>query len=94
VACGTGSAGSLIGDALAAGAQALIGGEVRYHDALEALEAGLAVVELGHDVTEWPLVRLLEDAVRSVTQIDQRTVHTLPAKPGWWTPEGVRNARE
>lgn len=94
IATGTGSAGSLIGDALAAGAQALVAGEVRYHDALDAVEAGLAVVELGHDVTEWPLVSLLEKAVRSVRDIDQQAVHTLPAKPGWWTPEGVRNARE
>jgi dinuclear metal center YbgI/SA1388 family protein len=86
VATGTGSAGSLIGDALAAGAQALIAGEVRYHDALDAVEAGLAVVELGHDVTEWPLVSLLEMAVRSIADIDQQTVHALPAKPGWWTP--------
>jgi hypothetical protein len=86
VATGTGSAGSLIGDALAAGAQALVAGEVRYHDALDAVEAGLAVVELGHDVTEWPLVGLLEEAVRSVPGIDQQTVHALPAKPGWWTP--------
>ncbi len=94
VATGTGSAGSLIGDALAAGAHALVAGEVRYHDALDAAEAGLAVVELGHDVTEWPLVSLLEKAVRSVQGIDQHAVHALPAKPGWWTPEGVRNARE
>ena len=31
---------------------------------------GLAVVELGHDVSEWPLVSLLEDVVRSVPGLD------------------------
>jgi len=87
VATGTGSAGSLIADALAAGAQALVAGEVRYHDALDAVESGLAIVELGHDVTEWPLVGLLEVAVRSVPELDQRTVHVLPATAGWWTPK-------
>jgi putative NIF3 family GTP cyclohydrolase 1 type 2 len=82
----TGSAGSLIGDVIAAGAQALVAGEVRYHDALDAAENGLAVVELGHDVSEWPLVSLLEDAVRLTPGLDQSAVHVLPATPGWWTP--------
>ena len=47
---------------------------------------GLAIIELGHDVSEWPLVSLLEDAVRSVPGLDPQTVHMLPAIPGWWTP--------
>jgi dinuclear metal center YbgI/SA1388 family protein len=86
VATATGSAGSLIGDVLASGATVLVAGEVRYHDALDAVEAGLAVIELGHDVSEWPLVSLLEEAVRSVEGIDPALVHVLPATPGWWTP--------
>jgi len=86
VATGTGSAGALIGDALAAGAHALVAGEVRYHDALDAMESGLAVVELGHDVTEWPLVGLLAATVSAVPGLDQRMVHSLPATAGWWTP--------
>jgi hypothetical protein len=86
VATATGSAGSLIGDVMASGAQALVAGEVRYHDALDAAENGLAVVELGHDVSEWPLVSLLEGAVRSTPGLDPGAVHVLPATPGWWTP--------
>ena len=86
VATATGSAGSLIGDVIAAGAQALVAGEVRYHDALDAAENGLAIVELGHDVSEWPLVSLLENAVRSTPGLDPGAVHVLPAIPGWWTP--------
>lgn len=82
----TGSAGSLIGDVLASGAQALVAGEVRYHDALDAVEMGLAVLELGHDVSEWPLVDLLADAVRTTPGLDPADVHVLPATPGWWTP--------
>ncbi|HSK46515.1 MAG TPA: Nif3-like dinuclear metal center hexameric protein [Coriobacteriia bacterium] len=92
VVTSTGSAGSFIPDALRAGAAALVAGEVRYHDALDAVENGLAIVELGHDVSEWPLVALLERAVRSVAGIDQESVRTLPARPGWWVPapEGNR----
>jgi len=86
VATATGSAGSLISDVFASGAQALVAGEVRYHDALDAAENGLAVVELGHDVSEWPLVGLLESAVRSTLGLVEGDVHVLPARPGWWTP--------
>ncbi len=85
VATSTGSAGSLVGDAFAAGAQVLLAGEVRYHEALDASEAGLGIIELGHDVSEWPLVGLLERVVRSVPGIDPDMVRSLPASPGWWT---------
>jgi dinuclear metal center YbgI/SA1388 family protein len=83
----TGSASSLIGEALSSNAQALIAGEVRYHDAVEAAEAGLAVIELGHDVSEWPLVALLERLTKTVEGIDPHHVHVMPATAGWWTPE-------
>jgi len=86
VAVATGSAGSLVADALSAGAQALVAGEVRYHDALDAMESGLCIVELGHDVSEWPLVRLLAQAVLGVKGIDPERVSVLPGNPGWWTP--------
>ena len=86
IATATGSAGSLVADVLALGAQALVAGEVRYHDALDAVEAGLAIVELGHDVSEWPLVGLLKDAILTLPGLDPAIVHELPAVPGWWTP--------
>ena len=86
VATATGSAGSLVSDVFSSGAQALVAGEVRYHDALDAAENGLAVMELGHDVSEWPLVSLLEGAVRSTLGLAAGDVHVLPALPGWWTP--------
>lgn len=85
VATATGSASSLIGDAIASGAQVLVAGEVRYHDALDAVSAGLAIVEVGHDVSEWPLVGLLESAVRSTPGLDDAAIKTLPASAAWWT---------
>jgi dinuclear metal center YbgI/SA1388 family protein len=54
-----GSGRSLVPDALAAGADALVTGELRYHEAHDALERGLAVIEAGHDATEWPLTGAL-----------------------------------
>ncbi len=83
----TGSAGSLVGEAVTSGVDVLVGGEVRYHDATEAVERGLSVVEIGHDVSEWPLVSLLADVVRAVPGIDACPVVELPPVAGWWTPE-------
>ena len=42
--------------ALQAGAQALITGDVGYHEAQDALSAGLAVIDAGHYHTERPVV--------------------------------------
>jgi hypothetical protein len=85
VATTTGSGGSLIGDVLSAGADVLVTGEVRYHDAMTA--AGrLAIIELGHDVSEWPLVSALAEAVRDTPRLDPACVAVESASAGWWTP--------
>jgi putative NIF3 family GTP cyclohydrolase 1 type 2 len=81
-----GSGSSLIADAIGCGATAMVLGEVRYHDALSAMEAGMCVIEIGHDVSEWPLVSLLEEVVLSVDDLDPGIVHVLPPTPSWWTP--------
>lgn len=81
----TGSAGSMLGEVRAAGARTLVCGEVRYHDALDARGEGLAIVELGHDVSEWPLVALLEETILEIPGLDRDVVHSLPARPAWWT---------
>lgn len=61
--CG-GSGGTLWPDALAAGAELYITGEIGYHDGLEAAEAGLAVVALGHRETERPFVGHVANILR------------------------------
>ena len=60
VAVVTGS-GDYIEDALAAGADALVTGEVGYHKALDAAAAGLGVVEAGHFGTEAPIAAVLKE---------------------------------
>lgn len=42
------------------------GGEVKYHDALELSQAGLAIIELGHDVSELPLAAVLAKTLADV----------------------------
>jgi len=56
--CG-GSGSELWGEALAAGADVLVTGDVKYHTALEARDAGLALLDLGHGPTEQVAVDLL-----------------------------------
>ncbi|HUT75491.1 MAG TPA: Nif3-like dinuclear metal center hexameric protein [Armatimonadota bacterium] len=59
VAVASGSGGSLIGEAAAAGADALLLGELRHHDALRARALGLGLIEAGHYATERPAVELM-----------------------------------
>ena len=91
IAVANGSAGSLIGDALRS-ADTLVAGEVRYHDALTASAKGLAIIEAGHDATEWPIVRVLADAVREVAAGVVPVTEETPAC-GWWTMEGPNVGR-
>ncbi len=84
VATTTGSAGSVLADAQRAGADVLMGGEVRYHD---AMASPVAVIELGHDVSEWPLVDVLYDAVAGLPGVDKASITKDPPAAGWWTPQ-------
>jgi len=59
IAVGSGSGGHLVEEAAAAGADALLLGELRHHDALRARALGLSVVEAGHFPTERPAVDLM-----------------------------------
>ena len=83
VATASGSGGSMIADALAVGAQVLLTGELRYHDALNALDAGLTVIEAGHDATEWPMVPVLAAAAASTPGLAPEDV-VVAERPTLW----------
>lgn len=85
VATASGSAGALIADALALHADVLIAGEVRYHDALDAVARHLCVIETGHDVSEWPLVAVLADVIRKTPGLSQECVTIGRPERKWWT---------
>jgi dinuclear metal center YbgI/SA1388 family protein len=61
IACGAGD--DFLGDAHAAGADALLTGEARFHRALEAEALGLGLIVAGHHATERPGV---EDLARRI----------------------------
>lgn len=85
----TGGGGEHAVDALADGADVLITGEVKYHDAVAAEQCGVAIIELGHDVSEWPLVPLLKEAVLSQTFMRPENLFDAPPTPIWWTENGA-----
>lgn len=84
VAVAPGSGRSFVGGALAAGVDVFMTGELRYHDALDAAAAGLAVVEAGHDATEWPLAAALADIARGTPGLDAQGIVMDDAAPRWW----------
>jgi len=59
VAVGGGSGGQLVADAVRVGAEALVVGEVRHHEALRAVAGNLSLIEAGHFATERPAVDLM-----------------------------------
>jgi len=61
VAVCTGSGASLLFAAASAGADVFVTGEIKYHDALAAKEAGLSVIEAGHYATEQPVLATLRE---------------------------------
>ncbi|MCI2242708.1 Nif3-like dinuclear metal center hexameric protein [Adlercreutzia faecimuris] len=88
-ATATGSAGSLGRAALAQGVDCLICGEVKYHEALALAGAGLAVIELGHDVSELPLVAVLAEALLKAGVPDDRVI-VIDQADNWAYPEAIR----
>lgn len=85
----TGSAGQVGRAALEAHADCLVCGEIKYHDALDLSQAGLAVVDLGHDVSELPLVSVLASAVRDAG-IPDELVFAIDQRDNWKYPDAMR----
>lgn len=62
----TGSLGDCGEAALTVGADVVVCGECGYHRALDLLERGCAVIILGHDASEAPLVDILTECARTL----------------------------
>lgn len=87
--CATGSAGNVIDAAVAAHVDCLVCGEVKYHAALEAKEAGLSIIELGHDISEFPLTAVLAKAASDVG-VQKESIVILDQSGNWEHPEAIR----
>jgi putative NIF3 family GTP cyclohydrolase 1 type 2 len=90
--CG-GSGGELWKAARAAGADVLLTGEVRYHTALDAAEAGFCLIEIGHDVSERVVLDPLAERLgRWATEIGtalEVEVHREAGPYHWMIGRGV-----
>ncbi|WP_425806901.1 Nif3-like dinuclear metal center hexameric protein [Desulfitobacterium sp. Sab5] len=65
IAIVNGSGGSFIPKALFKGADLLITGDVDHHEALDAKEAGMAVLDIGHYTSEIPMIKTLADYLKT-----------------------------
>lgn len=89
VVTATGSAGTVGRACLREGVECLVCGEVKYHEALDLSGAGLSLIELGHDVSELPLVAVLADALARIGVAEDDIV-VIDQSGNWWTPEALR----
>lgn len=89
VVMANGSAGEVLAAALAANADVLVCGEVKYHAALDAAQAGLSIIELGHDASELPLCALLaQSSIDAGMPSD--AVFILDQSDNWSLPDATR----
>jgi dinuclear metal center YbgI/SA1388 family protein len=80
VAVCSGSGGSLIGKALASGADIYITGDLKYHEARFAEEQGIVVVDIGHFASEKPVLGPIRDFLRSRAQSEAMELEVFVSK--------------
>jgi len=68
-----------IADALGAGADVLVTGDLRHHVALDALELGLALIDAGHHATEFPAMTAWADRLRTAASQRGLTARLVPS---------------
>ena len=59
-----GAGGSMLQDAIEAGADCLLTGEANHHVAIDARRLGISLVVAGHYATEFPIVPVVADKLK------------------------------
>lgn len=78
--CG-GAGGSLLGEAMASGADAFVTGEVSHHIAREAIGCGFGLIDAGHYETEKPAVKSLIGCLQAnLSRVQYNTEFVLSAR--------------
>ncbi|MDR0501104.1 MAG: Nif3-like dinuclear metal center hexameric protein [Coriobacteriales bacterium] len=83
IAICSGGAGEVIPEVIAAKADCFVTGELRHHEALYLQDCDIAIIELGHDVSELPYRFALQDALISAG-IDSSDITILEPSASWW----------
>ena len=77
----TGSGASLVFEALRAGAEVYITGDMKYHNVREAVESGLNIIEIGHYDSEIIVTqlfrRILEPSVETYTSVANKNIFNI-----------------
>ncbi len=89
VVVANGSAGNVVDAAVEHGVDCVVCGEIRYHAALDASQAGLTIVELGHDASEIPLTAVLAKAAIEAG-VPKKHVVVADQSKNWITPDSTR----
>jgi dinuclear metal center YbgI/SA1388 family protein len=80
VAVCTGSGGSLIARVLAAGADAFVTGDMKYHDGKLAEECGLAIIDIGHFASERLILEPLSLFLKARSEAEQTDIEVFVSK--------------
>jgi dinuclear metal center YbgI/SA1388 family protein len=88
VAACSGGAGEVVSEAIAASVDCFVTGEVRHHEALYLADAGISLIELGHDNSELPYRNILQDTLVAAG-IAYCDIVVLSPSAVWWQPDGV-----
>ena len=79
---------------ISAGSDVFITGDVKYHDAQRALEAGLALIDIGHFASERIIVRPLAAFLRAQAVARREALEVLEARverDPFWHPSRDAN---
>jgi len=87
VAVCSGGAGEVIPDVLAAGVDCFVTGEVRHHEELYLADEGIALIELGHDISELPYRFELEKTLIA-GGFSPEGIVILDPSATWWQVHG------
>lgn len=78
--CCSGAGSSELGEAIALGADCFITGEVKHSAALDAMDAGVCLIEAGHFETENPVCEVLAGALQNAADALQYNVTVFCSK--------------
>ena len=76
----SGAGGSEVAEAAREGTDVLLTGEIRHHEALEAMERGVSVLEAGHFFTEFCAARQLQRHLQQCLHALQYNVKVLASE--------------
>lgn len=88
IAVCNGSGSSFVQKAVFKGADLFITGDLDYHGVLDSLEAGTAVGELGHFLSEIPMMRLLGEYLREEKSMEGVEILISSANKSPWAKSG------